>query len=87
MTDLKFDVPDSKTPGYLKRAKDALEFQEKMKDGLTPNSIDEMVEWLAQFVSEPEDEQEKRDALWMASEDQYKELLSAITGGDENPTS
>jgi len=84
--DLEFNIPDSKTPGYLKRAKEALEFQKQMQDGMTPEGIVNLVEYLAQYVSVPEEPAAKREALWMATEEQFTTLLKAVTGDVDEPS-
>ena len=88
MTRLVFDVPDDNTPGYLLRARRALEFQAALKKEQTPETLTAMVEFLAEFVSEPVEQSAKIEALWNASKAEFSALLAAITGGgDENPTS
>lgn len=83
---LNFEIPDSTAPGFLKRNRDALVFREKLQSqDVKPEALDALVEYLTQYVTEPEGEQEKRDALWMASEDEFMRLLNALTGA-ENPT-
>lgn len=87
---LRFEVPGKDAPGFLKRQRQALEFRQKLQGDVKPESLDEMVEYLAQYVTEPEDAQAKRDVLWMASEAEFMALLNAVTGNtesaDENPT-
>jgi len=84
---LVFEVPGPDAPGFLKRQRQALEFSQSLSEKPTPADLDRMVEFLAQFVKEPEKQQEKIDALWMATENEFKMLLNSITGaGDENPT-
>lgn len=85
---LRFEVPGKDAPGFLKRQREALEFQQQLEGDVKPESLDAMVDYLAQFVVEPEGEKEKRDALWMASEAEFMTLLNAVTGksADENPT-
>jgi len=83
---LRFVVPDNSAPGFLRRQRQALEFREKMTGETSPETLDELVVYLAQFVTEPEDDAAKADALWMASQDEFMALLNALTGGDENPT-
>jgi len=49
-----------------------------------------MVEFLSQYVTEPEAHAEKIAALWLASEKEFTLLLRSITGdseGGDNPTS
>ena len=53
--------------------------------------IDEMVEFLAEYVVEPEAKEDKINALLMASEAEFSALLRAVTGqnaeDEANPTS
>ena len=50
---------------------------------MTVKALDEMVDFLAAFVVEPEDPDEKREALLEASETQFNELLNLV-GGSKN---
>jgi len=89
-TKLVFTPPGPDAPGYLKRQRQALEFVNAINDKPQPETLDKMVVFLAQFVSEPEAHEDKLEALWMASQEQFQQLLAAITGGvenDANPTS
>ncbi len=86
---LVFDLPTKDSPGYLKRAREAMVFERSMRGEPSPEAMDNMVAFLTQFVAEPTDPAEKTEALWMASENQFIELLQAIRGGradGENPT-
>jgi hypothetical protein len=75
----------------LKRVREALSFSSNLNsEKPSPELLDKMVEFLAQYVTEPEAHDAKVEALWMASENEYKMLLRAVTGepeGDANPTS
>jgi len=89
MTDLVFTPPDENTPGYLRRQKQALKFMQSLQGDPTPDTIDGMVEFLVQFVTEPKDDEQARDALWDASQAQFDALLKSVLGqgeDDENPT-
>ncbi|MBU2249249.1 MAG: hypothetical protein KKD77_21050 [Gammaproteobacteria bacterium] len=87
MTTLVFEAPGPDSPGYLRRSRQALEFQRSLSDNPTPETLDRMVEFLAQYVSEPADHDAKIEALWMASKAQFNDLLTAISAGEgENPT-
>lgn len=90
-TRLVFNPPGPDTPGYLMRVRRALAFSANLNsEKPSPELLDQMVEFLAQYVSEPEEPKEKIQALWMATENEYNMLLRAITGepeGAENPTS
>lgn len=86
MAKIVFERPGPDEPGYLKRARKALEFRSKIKAEPDPEILDEMVEFLSTFVTEPKDHDKVIDALWDASETQFREMLAGVTGGDENPT-
>lgn len=88
-TRLVFSPPDENTPGYLRRQREALKFVQLLKGDPTVDAIDAMVDFLVQFVTEPKEEAEAKEALWDASEAQFNELLSAVIGQGEdagNPT-
>lgn len=82
MAELYFKPPEADAPGYLLRQRKALAFQQKMKaeEGMTPEALDELVDFLAEYVTEPAEPEEKRQALLMASENQFNQLLETIKG-------
>lgn len=88
MSKLVFELPNAQTPGYLRRAKKGLEFKERMSAGIDPTTIDDMADFLLDFVSEPGDRHEAKEALFDASEEQFSNLMDLVTGEnqEENPT-
>ena len=87
MSEITIEVPDEKQPGYLRRLIAVSRFQELQREGkITPEYYDNLITFILAYVSEPEDRDEAREALLDASAEQYMDILSAITGKDENPT-
>lgn len=88
MSKLVFNIPDKDTPGFLRRTKQALEYKLELDQGFTSEVLDKVINFLANYVSEPVDRTEAIEALWDASESQIRELMSAIAGGggETNPT-
>lgn len=88
MPELVFTPPDENTPGYLRRQREALKFMQLLKGDPTVETIDGMVDFLVEYVTEPTDREQAREALWDASEAQFNTLLRSVLGqaGDENPT-
>lgn len=83
---LEFQIPGKDEPGFLRRQRQALEFQNKLTSNPGIDTFDDLLEWLAQFVKDPSEHQEKLDALMDASENQILALLEAIGGGGkDNP--
>ena len=75
------ELPDRTAPGYLRRMRQALEFQEVFSNGsVKPTHVDSFIEFLLDYVKEPNDKDEARDALWEASQQQYEDILLAISG-------
>ncbi|HUV92739.1 MAG TPA: hypothetical protein VMV80_06605 [Anaerolineales bacterium] len=88
MVKIKFDPPGKEEPGFLRRAKRALGFQQRFKEDASPELIDDLVSFLADYVTEPKDRTEAMDALLDASENQFMELLGSLSGeGEEVPKS
>lgn len=87
--ELKFRVPGSSEPGYLKRERKRLRYVNLLRQNYTnPDIVNEMMEWLCEFVDEPVEKEDKLAALEMASKDQIHGLLESIKrAGDVNPTS
>ena len=83
---VKFQAPDSTTPGFLKRMKRALSFSEQIQAGkLSAEMIDGLVDFLADFVIEPTDRNEAKLLLLDASQEQFEGMLAAVTGANANP--
>lgn len=81
-----FNKPDSNSPGYLKRLKRVLYFQDAIKKkDYGVELVDQMVEFLADYITEPADRALAVEALWEASEEEFNLLLSAVTGEDDVP--
>ena len=87
MTEIVFNVPDEKTPGFLRRQMAANRFSELLRAGeVNQEYFENLITFLMGFISEPEDRDEAREALLDASQEQYMELLEAVNGRS-NPTS
>jgi hypothetical protein len=86
VSNITFTPPTPQTPGFLRRAREAIRFSELLKEAPTVATIDALATFLLQFVSNPEDRSEAMDALLDASQEQFQELLTSLTGGGaENP--
>ena len=87
---LVFAPPDADAPGYLKRQRQALELFDSYKNDPSVDSVDQLVEFLLPFVTEPKTPAKAREALWEASQNQIKQLIGVVVGGseegEENPT-
>ena len=78
--DIEFQIPGEKSPGYLKRQRRALKLQESFSNKTaTSQDIDELVEFLADFIIKPESRDEAVEALWLASEEELTGLLDSIS--------
>lgn len=84
--EMVFSPPAKDSPGYLRRARTALELQEAMKSP-TIEALDRLVDFLAQYVTEPADREQAREALFDASEEQLMGLLETVGGAEANPPS
>lgn len=83
---IQFNIPGRHEDGYLDRSIKALGFKEKMQsrkkgDGPTVALLLEMISFLSVYVTVPEDQKEKEQALRMASEAQFDELMDLIVEG------
>jgi len=76
---LKWKIPGPDAPGYLRRQRKAFEFFELNE--VSAEWFDNLIEFLLPFVELPEDETEARNALWDMTENDYKEVLNLIAGG------
>ena len=84
---MKYAIPSPQTPGHLRRLQKAIEFGDIFKnDAASPETFERMIDHLSGFIIEPSDPQEAREALLDATQEEYLELLKAVSGGD-SPTS
>lgn len=84
---IKFVTPTPETPGFLRRMKRAMYFTEQLSAGrVTPSLVDELVDYLADFVVEMTRD-EAKVALLDASQQQFTDMLGAVAGvqGDAVP--
>ena len=92
ITKIVFTELTPQTPGYLKRLKKGLEYRAKIAGKEpAPETIDDMVEFLIEYIEEPADPDEAREAMMNANEEQFNYVIDMITGteeeeGEENPT-
>jgi len=87
METIVFEPPGADAPGYLRRTRKALEFRQKAANDPTPETIDEMVDFLLPYIKEPADRNEARETLLDASEAQFHQLIDAVSGDSADPTS
>ena len=77
--ELKLPSPDS--PGFLLRTREALKLQKLLdKDQISEEAIDKLIEFLLPYVVKPEGKDKAKEALLNASQNQFTEMFSAITG-------
>ena len=88
MSKLVFAIPDAESPGWLRRQRQAVAFAQRASADMTPETLDELVAFLAVYVKEPVGPDEAREALFDATQNQIMGLLAAIAGGaNERPLS
>ena len=84
MTETKqvvFELPDEQTPGYLRRMKNLAEFQKAQKSTVDEvERFEKMCAFLSNYVKEPDDPEEAREALMDATKEQVDELFAMIAG-------
>jgi hypothetical protein len=82
--------PNKDDKGFLRRSRQAIGFSQKLKDNPAIETIDEMVEFILQYVTTPKDRDKAKEGLLDASENEFLEILKSIGGGDRegdsNPT-
>jgi len=73
---LKFEIPDGKTPGFLRREQARLEFFENYIELSPTDKVQALIEYLQPFLLEGE-----ADDLWDATQKQISELVNAFVTG------
>ena len=87
-TEIVFEVPGPEAPGYLRRLMAANKFTTMRNEGnITPEYYQNLITFLLAYIKKPADRDEAREALLDATQEQYMELLNAVNGKAENPTS
>jgi len=81
---LVFTPPDRNTRGFPRRMRQAAELEQRLiGDDIAPETIDAIVEFLLDFVTEPASRKTARELLWDASQEEFEAMFSAITGKRE----
>lgn len=87
MTEIKqvvFELPDERTPGFLRRMKNLAEFQKAQKSTVDEiERFEKMCAFLSGYVVEPKDPEEAREALLDATKEQIDGLFALIGGKHE----
>jgi hypothetical protein len=76
---LVIKVPDKNTPGFARRLHRAAMFSENMKVGFTSKLVEEMIEFLAEYIEG--DREQAKEYLWDCTEVQFNEMIAAVSGG------
>lgn len=75
-----FEPPSKDSPGFLKRLKKAMAFQDAINSkNITEKTIDDLVDFLSVCIQNETPEKAK-ELLLDASETQFNEMLASITG-------
>lgn len=76
-----FEPPDEDAPGFLRTQKRALTIGRELQSAIpNPDVVDEVIEFLLPYVTEPEDKEQAREALWDCSRRQWLDMMNAIQG-------
>jgi len=91
MSELRFLVPGPDEPGFLKREQARLIFLEKyLEVKKAKDKLPFLIDYLVQFVTEPEDKKKAKELLWDAPESIIAELrqyfVLGLFPGDEAET-
>jgi len=85
VTELHFSPPSRKARGFMRRMRILVKFSEKSrKNEISPSDMDEMVDFLAQYVSNPGlSHDEKVELVWDCSQEQFDTLMELVQEGSE----
>lgn len=82
MPKMEFKAPSKDSPGYLRRMRKAVQFGNALSSGsASPELLDDLVQFLADYVTEPKDRKQAIDMLWDATEQQFMQLIDVVKGG------
>lgn len=74
-----FIIPDKSAPGFYYRQKRALELKKAKLEDPSVETLDQLVDFLADYV-QAETHEQAVELMQMASEQQWDELLDALGG-------
>lgn len=78
--------PDENAPGYLRRQRRLLHFQQAANEGrFTLSVLDDMIEFILDFVVEPHDRVEARTILEDLSEREFIDIINQLAKGNDTP--
>lgn len=77
---IEFTPPNKQTHGYLRRQHKILEFKKILHQEPSAEMLEKLVEFFSEFVTIPEDKAAKIEALWDATQEQYENMLTALSG-------
>jgi hypothetical protein len=83
--EIVFDLPNKETPGYLRRMRDYMKFQESQADTTLSGAerMELMITFLMSYVKEPANKTEAMEALLDATQEQIDGLFALIMGRGE----
>jgi len=79
MATISIRTPDKNTPGFPRRLYRAAQLQARMKDGFSPEIVNDMIEFLSEYIEG--DKKQAIENLWDCTESNFNDLISAVTGG------
>lgn len=82
MADIVIKMPGKRAPGHLRRQRESLEIQERLRVNPTTADFDASIAWLLRTAVEVivPDGVDPVDALLDLSEDEFNELMAAARG-------
>jgi len=79
---IEFTAPSKDSPGYLRRMRKAMKFGAALSGGnATAETLDDLVQFLADYVTKPTDRKQAIEMLWDATEAQFLQLIEVVKGG------
>lgn len=87
MTRIVVRPPRRDEKGFLRRQRELIGYQEALRDNPTIAKFDEFIEWMLPRIIEPADQDEAREALLDASQEELESIGQITAGVDaSNPT-
>ena len=84
MPRLVLTPPSASTPGYLKRMRIVSDIASRLTGGeMSAALVDEMAEYILQYVTEPSDKTAARDLLFELSQEEFSAVFQQVNGVGE----
>lgn len=84
MADITIEMPGKDKPGFFRRQREALSFQQELRENASPATIDRFIDWILKTALRVEVPKgvDPHEAMLDLSQNEYEALMAAASGGE-----